>query len=479
MYDYLIIGSGIVGSAIARELSFFEGAICLVEKSSDITNGQTIANSGIIHSGHDPKVGSLKARLCVKGNELYEDLALKLDFPLLTTGALVVAFTNEEMDYLNVLYKRAKDNGVKEVGFLTKEETLILEPNLNETLLGSLSLPSTKTTVPWEAARAMLENAITNGLTLKLNHEVTRINKRLDHYEVCFKNQPPILTKGIINAGGLYSDEVMAMLEDDVIKIYPRRGEYYTLSHEVKGFINKVIYPVPSKLGKGVLITPQPDGHLLVGPNAEDVLNKEDNQTTIKGLNDIKNQAMRLSTELPFKENIKNFAGLRAKIKGDDFYINRSTKNKHVYHLVGIDSPGLTAAPAIGKYVIDLIKEDYVLQPKQNVVKTRKRALPFFLDSEENKQKRWQKEPSYGELVCRCEKISKQEILNEVTGIIPATSIKAIKKRTRATAGVCQGGYCESRILEIIAAATNKDLSEINYYEEDTPILIEELKVEK
>jgi glycerol-3-phosphate dehydrogenase len=479
MYDYLIIGSGIVGSAIARELSFFEGAICLVEKSSDITNGQTIANSGIIHSGHDPKVGSLKARLCVKGNELYEDLALKLDFPLLKTGALVVAFTEEELSNLDELFDRAHKNGVKDISRLTKEETLELEPNLNETLLGSLLLPSTKTTVPWEASRAMLENAITNGLILKLNHEVTAINIKEHYYEVCFKNQPPILTKGIINACGLFSDEIMAMLEDDLIQIYPRRGEYYTLSHGVKGFVSRVIYPVPSSLGKGVLITPQPDGHLLVGPNAADVSNKEDNQTTIKGLNEIKKQALRLSNKLPFKENIKNFAGLRAKIKGDDFYINRSIKNKNVYHLVGIDSPGLTAAPAIGKYVIDLIKEDQVLRKKQNVIETRTRHVPFFLDTKDNQKKRWLEHPSYGELVCRCERISKQDIINEVTGLIRATSMKAIKKRTRATAGVCQGGYCESRILEIIASCTNKDLSEINYYEEDTPILIKEMKVEK
>ncbi|MFA7376411.1 MAG: NAD(P)/FAD-dependent oxidoreductase [Acholeplasmataceae bacterium] len=479
MYDYLIIGSGIVGSAIARELSFFEGAICLVEKSSDITNGQTIANSGIIHSGHDPKVGSLKARLCVKGNDLYENLALKLDFPLLKTGALVVAFTEEELSNLDELFVRARKNGVKEIARLTKEETLKLEPNLNETLLGSLSLPSTKTTVPWEASRAMLENAIANGLTLKLNHEVKEINIKENYYEVCFKNQPPILTKGIINACGLFSDEIMGMLEDDLIQIYPRRGEYYTLSHGVKGFVSKVIYPVPSSLGKGVLMTPQPDGHLLVGPNAEDVSNKEDNQTTIKGLNEIKKQALRLSNKLPFKENIKNFAGLRAKIKGDDFYINRSTKNKNVYHLVGIDSPGLTAAPAIGKYVIDLIKEDQALRKKLNVVETRTRLVPFFLDTKDNQKKRWLEHPSYGELVCRCERISKQDIINEVTGLIPATSIKAIKKRTRATAGLCQGGYCESRILEIIASCTNKELSEVNYYEEDTPILIKEMKVEK
>ena len=476
MFDYLIIGSGIIGSAIARELSKYQLSLILVEKESDITNGQTIANSAIIHSGHDPKVGTLKAKLSVLGNKLYEELAKKLDFPLLETGALVVAYSEEEKAILSELYQRALVNGVVNPKLLDKEETLKLEPNLNENLLGSLSLPSTKTTVPWEASRAMIENAITNGLILELNHEVIGIKRTNDFYEVIFKNKPSIKTKHVINAAGLFSDEIMQMIEKDVIQIYPRRGEYYTLSHQSSGFVNHVIYPVPSSLGKGVLLTPQPDGHILIGPNAEDVPTKYHNETTKTGLRYIKEQSKKLSSKIPFQENIKNFAGLRAKTKLDDFYIEESNDNPGFYHLVGIDSPGLTAAPAIAKYLVDKILTKNPLVLKENFIEERQKLVLFHQDTIENKKKRYQEKPLYGEVICRCENITKQDIIDEINGLVPAETIKALKKRTRVTAGLCQGGYCESRVLEIISEVTKKPLDEINYYEEDTKILV---KIEK
>lgn len=480
MYDFVIIGAGIIGTNIARELSKYKLNILLLEKESDVANYQTTANSAIIHSGHDPLPGSLKARLCVEGNLRYESLSKDLSFPLVSIGAFVVAFTKEEIIGLKQLYDRAKENSVPNVSLISKSKLLEFEPNINPSVLLALSLPTTKVTVPWHACIASAEIALLNDLEMRLNSKVTNITHEMTHYEITINQIDKIQTRNIINAAGLFADEIASLIESDMAyAIKPRRGEYFTLDRKYKDLYKHVIYPVPSDLGKGVLITPQIDGHTLIGPSAEDVYDKEDNSCTRAGLEYIKAQAKRISSKIPFKSNIRNFAGLRAKSTYGDFYIKESLEYKGFYHVAGIDSPGLTAAPAIANYVIELIKNNEALIEKKKYIKKRVKPVVFHELSKNQKSELYQKEHEYGNIVCRCEHITKKEIMDAASGVLGAKTVKAIKKRTRAGAGICQGGYCEIEVLKIISEMTGLRLDEIDYYEKNTKILFKDLKVKK
>jgi glycerol-3-phosphate dehydrogenase len=480
MYDFVVVGAGIIGTMIARELSRFEVKTLVIEKESDVANHQTIANSAIIHSGHDPEENSLKAKLCVLGNTLYDDLEHELNIPLLQTGALVIARTNEEVESLNMLYKRALKNGVKDVQILSKEELYKKETHLAEGILKALSLPTTKVTYPWEVAFAAMENAIMNGAKLSLNSEITKIEFVNHSYELTINHKRKIKTHAIINAAGVFADHVAKMIEPEVpYQITPRRGEYFVLDKKVKGFVQHVLYPIPSKKGKGVLLVPQVHGNILVGPTSELVDEKETLKTTKDGLNKIKEDASLLAKNIPFDQTIRTFAGIRATSTYKDFYIKHSSFAKNFFHVAGIDSPGLTAAPAIAKYVIDLIKNHIDLKPKEFFNPIRAKKSPFFTLDSNTQKMLFEKDKRYGRLICKCEKVTEMEIVEAIHGPLGNDTIKGLKKRIRAGSGLCQGGYCESEILKIIARETKKPLNKINYYHPNTPILKQETKVNK
>lgn len=476
MYDFVVIGSGIVGSFAAWELSKYQLKVALLEKESDLANGQTIANSGIIHSGHDPKEDTLKARLCVRGNELYRKYQEELSIPLRKTGAFVVAHDEDDLETLNSLKKRAHYNGVKEAFILSKEEALQEEPNLRDDLVGVLSLPTTMVTFPWEVCFNLLENASANGLEVFLNNEVINI-KKVDNYYLIKTNETEFKTKGIINAAGVFSDEVAKMIETDLpFHIIPKRGEYFVLDHSVDGYLKRVLYPLPSKKSKGVLLTPQTHGNILVGPNAEVISDKTDVSTTQEGLKFVKNEAMKQAKNIPFDANIRTFAGVRASSNYEDFYLKESLSNPKVYHLGGVDSPGLTAAPAIAEYLIKMIAGKYPLIKKTNYQKFIKKSKPFKELTTKEKSELINRKPLHGNIICKCEMVTEQEIIASINSPVGSDTIKGIKKRTRAGAGVCQGGYCESLVLKIIAREKHKKMTEINYYEKGTPILKKETK---
>jgi glycerol-3-phosphate dehydrogenase len=481
MVDYTIIGAGVCGTNIARELSKYKTSVLILEKENDVGNHQTLANSAIIHSGHDPKVGSLKATLCVEGNHLYEIMEKELEIPLLYTGAYVLAHNAEEERVLQELLDRAVLNGVPGGMILPVEIARMSEPNLEDSVTKVLSLPSTKVTFPWEVAIACLENAIHNGVEYRKNSAVTYIRKVEDHYHMVLQNGDIVQTKAIINASGVFSDHVAGLLEEHIpYVITPRRGEYFVLDKRVKGFVEHVLYPVPTPSGKGVLIVPQTHGNILIGPTSSHQEDKEGVYNTKDGFALIKQNAKKLAKNIPFDQIIRTFAGVRATSTYDDFYLNESTEYKNFYQVAGIDSPGLTAAPAIAKYVVEhLIKPNDPLQMNPTFDPIRKKSIVFYELDEAAQQELISKNPKYGNVVCKCEKITEAEIVEAIHGPVGSDTVKGIKKRARAGSGFCQGGYCEPLVLRIIARETGKPLNTINYDGRNTPILKEETKVIK
>ncbi len=474
MFDYTVIGSGIVGSLILRELSKYQLKILMLEKDNDIVGGQTIANSAIIHSGYDPKPGTLKARLCVEGNLLYDKLEKELKIPLLKTGAFVVASKEEEKDF-NFLVEKTKKNNVK-YEILTGKQVRLLEPLLSENIEKAISLPTTKVTYPWEVAIRSIENAINNGACLEKNSEVVNIVKENGIYNIYLKNGKVIKSKNVINAAGVNSGFIASLVEkEEVIKMLPRKGEYFVLDKKAIKLFSHVIYPIPTKISKGVLIVPQVHGNILLGPTAYDIKDKYDVSNTASGLNYIKENLKRLTDYNPYQMIIRTFSGIRASSNYGDFYIKESKSNKGFYNVAGIDSPGLTAAPAIAKYLVEeVIKIDAPL--KKDFNPNLEERIVFHNLSKKEQEKLLKLKPKYGNLVCKCEKITEQEIIEAIKGPVGSDTIKGIKKRARAGSGLCQGGYCENTVLKIIAKQTGKKLTEVNYYAEDTPILVKETK---
>lgn len=477
MYDFIIIGAGIVGTNIARELSKYPFKTLVLEKENDVANHQTVANSAIIHSGHDPIEGSLKAILSVKGNALYEELEHELNIPILRTGAFVLAHDEEEEKMLEELKIRANHNGVPTSTILDGDTARKLEPNMSDSVTKVLSLPTTKVTYPWEVAFACLENAMKNGVEFRKNQEVTNITYEKDHFIVETNFKEKIETKNVISASGIFSDHIAHMIEKDVpYTIKPRRGEYYVLDRRVKGYLERILYPLPTAKGKGVLLVPQVHGNILVGPTSVEQLEKVRTNTTPDGMKQIKEDASKLAKNIPFDKTIRTFSGIRAGSTYKDFYIQESKEYKGFFHVAGIDSPGLTAAPAIARYLVDEVIKPNV-SPKENYDPKREKKIFFYTLSEEEQKKKIKENPLYGNIVCKCEKITEVEIMEAIHGPLGNDTIKGIKKRARAGSGLCQGGYCENTVLKIIARETDQPLDKINYYGKDTPILWKETKV--
>ena len=477
IYDYVIIGSGIIGASIARELSRYKISILVLEKENDAVNGQTIANSAIIHSGHDPKENTLKARLCVEGNKMYDDLEKELSIPILRTGGFVVARGKDEEILLEQLYQRAINNKVLDLSILSFDEGKKLEPHLTKEATKILSLPSTKVTYPWEVALACLENAIQNGAYFQKNSEVTGITKTREGFLLQINFKDSILTRHVINAAGVFADQIAYMIEKDVkYQITPRKGEYLVLDRKAKSLYNHVLYALPTSQGKGVLVVPQVHGNVLIGPTSSLLDDKNLVSNTTLGIQQIQADVKRLVDYVPYDLNIRTFAGIRATSSFDDFYIHESHEIKGFYHVAGIDSPGLTAAPAIAKYLVqEIITEKLIAKENFNPIRIKKK--PYYKMSDIEKRDAIQENKAYGNIICKCEKITEAEIVDAIHSQVGNDTLKGIKKRARAGSGLCQGGYCEGLVLKIIARETNQPLNKINYYSKNTSILVKDSKV--
>ena len=477
IYDYVIIGSGIIGSCVARELSKYQTKVLVLEKENDAANGQTIANSAIIHSGHDPKENTLKSKLCVEGNKMYDKMESELSIPLLRTGGFVVARGDDEEKLLESLYQRGLSNGVLDMSILNFDEAKKLEPLLTKDATKILSLPSTKVTYPWEVAFACLENAIKNGVSFEKNSEVTGIKKVDDIFilEINYKTQ--VQARNVINAAGVFADQIAYMIEKDIkYQIKPRKGEYLVLDRKAKNLYNHVLYALPTSQGKGVLVVPQVHGNVLIGPTSSLLDDKSLVSNTSSGIKQIQTDVKRLVDHVPYELNIRTFAGIRASSTFEDFYIKESIEYKGFYHVAGIDSPGLTAAPAIAKYLIEQVISEKLIK-NENFDPIRLKKKTFYKMKDEEMKKAIQENKAYGNIICKCEKITEAEIVDAIHSTIGNDTIKGIRKRARAGSGLCQGGYCEGLVLKIIARETKQPLNQINYYSLDTPILVKETKV--
>lgn len=470
MEDVLIIGAGITGSFLARDLSRYQLNITVVDREADIANETTMANSAIIHTGYDPKDGTLKARLNVNGARMYERICKELHVSYQKCGAYVVATDEMEIAVLNELKERADRRGIT-ADIVTREELLKEEKNLSDHVIKGLSVPDTAVIYPWECAIALMEDAVMNGVTLKLNCTVTDIKEEKDRF-IVYTSKGTYESRVVINAAGYGADVIARMVETPPFSIEAKKGEYYVLSRHASDFVKHVIYPVPSKKGKGVLAVPTVHGNILLGPTNE-VCEQGDTSVTQHGLDHIRSQIERIVKHVPYTEVIRSYAGIRAAGNQGDFYIRPMMSNPRLIHVACIDSPGLASSPAISEYVIETyVKKVISLKKKKEVVH---RPAPLVMKelSLQEKNAAISREPLYGKIVCRCENISYQEIVDAIHTTCGAVTIKGIKKRVRPGMGKCQGGFCEVEVAKIIADELHIPLTDVLYDGEDTKLGME------
>lgn len=450
--DVVIIGGGIVGTAIARELSKYQLDVVLLEKEPDIAMGTTKANSAILHAGFDAHPGSLKAKFNVRGNALYHKLKDELALDIKWTGSLVVATSEEEMNTVQELFERGKTNGVPGLAILSGAEVLAKEPNLSTNVKGALWAASAGIFLPFGAAISFVENAMKNGVKVLTECPVTGIEVTDGHVTGVKTSQGLITANYVINAAGLHADDISRMANDDSFTIAPRKGEYILFDKNASSIINNVIFPAPSKKSKGILVCPTVHGNIFIGPNAQDIDDKADLSTTPIGLNEIITGAKKLVPDLPLHASITEFSGLRAAANEGDFVIRPSKVTAGLIHAAGIQSPGLTSAPAIAEFIADILQESgLTLTPKQNFVATNEAKVIFRELTNEQKQELINKNPLYGRVICRCETITEGEILDAIHSPCGAKTVDGVKRRTRAGMGRCQGGFCGPRVTTILA----------------------------
>ena len=461
MYDIAIVGAGIIGSFLAYDLSRYKLKILVVEKENDVANVTTMANSAIIHTGYDPEDNTLKALLNVQGARMYPEICRKLKVPYKKTGAYVVARTPEEREVLDELKRRAGERGI--VWEELDERRLHQdEVNLADGVKYGLSFPDTAIIDPMLTTITLMDVAVVNGVELKLNEEVKRIENR-GHYHIhTDKGEYEVGT--VINAAGLGADRIAGMVNDNSYRIRYYRGEYFVLDQECSDFVNHIIYPVPTKAGKGVLAVPTVHGNIMLGPTSVETEAADEICTSREGLDLIRSRLELIVRNVPAGKVIRSFAGIRAKVDSRDFIIEESHNNKNFINLVGIDSPGIASAPAISRYVIDkFIRKLKDLEMKDEFEEEAPayiRACELGLDA---RNKLIRTNSRYGKIICRCEKISEQEVINAIHRPVPARTVKAVKKRCRPGMGKCQGGFCQPLITGILERELACDAVEVNY----------------
>ncbi|MEY8333383.1 NAD(P)/FAD-dependent oxidoreductase [Lachnospiraceae bacterium 47-T17] len=450
MYDVVIIGAGVTGSASARELSRYNLNICVVDKEEDVCSGTSKANSAIVHSGIDAAPGTLMAEMNVKGNEMMEPLSRELDFAFKRNGSLILCFCEEDRPNLEALFAHAEANGVPGCRIIEKEELHQMEPNLSDEAIAAIYCPTGGIVCPFGMNIAMAENAYTNGVEFRFNTAVRNITKTDRGWKLT-TNNGDILTKVVVNAAGVNADLFHNMVSESKIHITPRRGEYCLLDKTTGGLVSNTIFQLPGKYGKGILVTPTVHGNTLIGPTADDHDDREATNTTQDGLAHVISAATKSVPNVPVRQVITSFSGNRAHEDHHEFIIKELEDAPFFVDAAGIESPGLTSAPAIGVRVADIVAG--LLNPGKNpdFNGTRKGILDPKTLSEEEYAKLIAKKPAYGNIICRCEMITEGEIIDAVTRPLGAKSLDGVKRRTRAGMGRCQAGFCSPRTMEIIS----------------------------
>ncbi|MCR5185229.1 MAG: FAD-dependent oxidoreductase [Bacilli bacterium] len=475
MFDIVIIGAGITGTLIARELSKYHLKVGVIEKCNDVGNATTNANSAIIHSGYDPVPGTLKAKFNVLGNPMYDQLTKELNVPFYRLGSLTVAIYDEQIPLLKDLAKRSKVNGVP-VQLLNSEEVLALEPNINPNVKMALFAPTCGIIDPFNLTVRAMENAIDNGVTLLLSEEVINISKENDIHIIRTKKNR-YEAKIVINCAGNYADNIASMIEPIDWSITPRKGEYYVLDHYKAGLVNRTIFPLPSEKGKGILVSVTTSGNYIVGPSSEPVPDKDDVSTDALTLKNVKEQALDLVPSVPFNQVIRTFSGLRPSCSRHDFIIEYAKTDKTFINVAGIESPGIASSPAIAKYVVnELVKPLMELKEKEDFNPNVRKVERLYY-AEQNKDYSFiNSHENYSEVICSCEKVTLGEIMDQLNRSCPPHSVKGVKRRTRAGFGKCQGGFCQSKIVLLLAKHYGVSPLDIPLDDEGSNILLEKVK---
>ncbi len=474
-YDVAVVGAGVIGSLIARELSRYNLKIALLDKCNDMAMGTSKANSAIVHAGFDAKPGSLKAKLNVEGTALMPELCKTLGVPFKPVGSLVVAFSDEEMNTLDELLARGKTNGVPGLEIYDCEKLRSIEPQISNEAKGALWAPSAGIVCPYELTIAAAENSVVNGTEFIRNFEVDKIDFDGAEFTVS-SGDKSIKTKYIINAAGVFCDEIAALIGDNSIHTTPRKGEYMLCDKSIGHLANHTIFQCPSKMGKGILVTPTVDGNLLIGPSALDIEDKNDVATTAGTLSDVLEAAKKSVPCLTTREVITSFAGLRAHCDRNDFIIEESEMNTQFINVAGIESPGLSSAPAIALLVKDIVINKTKAEEKNDFNPVREEPVRFRHMTNEERKALIEKNPAYGRIICRCETITEGEIIDAIKAPAGARDVDGVKRRTRAGMGRCQGGFCGSKVVEILAKELGVEINEITKFGGNSKILYERTK---
>ncbi|NLJ65606.1 MAG: NAD(P)/FAD-dependent oxidoreductase [Christensenellaceae bacterium] len=457
MYDVIIIGAGISGLSTACHLSRYSCDMLILDRGADVSEGATKANSGIVHAGYDATPGTEKARFNVKGARMYEDFCKSYGVPYQKTGALVLGFTDEDENTLKKLLERSVQNEVPGCRLLTKDEALQMEPNLNPDIALALYVPESAITSPYELTYALADHAKINGAKFLLNTNVESLSHEENHWLVHTDNGV-YKAKAVINCAGTGADVLHNIISTKQVKIIPRRGEYYLLDRLEKPLFSMTIFQVPTSMGKGVLVTPTTHGNLLIGPNAEDIPLEDDTATTRDGLDEVFTKAKRTWQDISLRTVITTFSGIRAHEKEGDFIIGKvEGAPAGAFEAIGIESPGLSAGPAIGIELGDMVAEYLKLSKNTNYMPPTPQPKPFNGMSDDEKKLAYEKDPDYGKIVCRCEQVTEAEIRHSIRRPVGATSVDGVKRRTRAGMGRCQGGFCSLRVAEILKEELGED----------------------
>lgn len=475
-YDIVVIGAGVVGSLITRELSRFNVKTALLERCNDCAMGATKANSAIVHAGFDAKPGTLKAKFNVLGAQLMKDVCSELNVPLKNNGALVVAFSDEELPHLQELAQRGEANGVQGLRIIDKDELRKIEPNIGESAVGALEAPTSSIVCPYELTIASLENAVTNGADFIRNCEVTAIKYENGEFTLG-TTAGEITAKYVINAAGVNSGKIANLIGDTSVKITVRHGDYYLLDKSQGSLASHTVFQCPTAMGKGVLVSPTVDGNLIVGPSAVDIDDGDDVATTTDGLDGVYNAAVKSIPAVSLRNAITSFSGNRAHPSTDDFIIGPSAVNEKFINVAGIESPGLSSAPAIAVEVARIMNEvTGGMKAKDDFNPVRPEPVRFRSMSTEERAELIKKNKAYGRIVCRCETITEGEILDAIHAPAGARDVDGVKRRTRAGMGRCQGGFCGSKVVEILARELDVPMNEITKFGGESKIMYDRTK---
>lgn len=449
-FDVIIIGAGVTGCAVARELSRYDCSVIVIEKDEDVCCGTSKANSGIVHAGYDAKPGTLKAKMNIRGNEMMTSLCEELDIPFKRIGSLVVCTDESLRSGIEELYARGITNGVPDLKILESDEVRELEPNISDDVVCALYAPTAGVICPFRLNIALAECAAQNGVEFKFDTQVTNIRSDGDQW-IIETSDKTYNARAVINAAGCHADDIHNLVSENKLHITPRRGDYMLLDRSLEGFVKHVIFPQPTKMGKGILVTPTVHGNTLVGPTAVDIESKDEAPVTAEGLVKVQEGAVKNVKGLPLKQVITGFSGLRAHEDGGEFILEEAEGCPGFFDCAGIESPGLTACPAIGEYMASLVSSKLSLKQKDNWNGICKDVIrPFELPPEE-RENLISDNPEYGRIICRCETITEGEIIDAIRRPLGAKSLDGVKRRTRAGMGRCQGGFCSPRVMDILS----------------------------